>query len=460
LPPDRLTEFAGVAAYQRMRLVELRTLYDRLDLDLEHYLDLESRVGTESLLLEQTEFASLRRFFSEQGIDVRLPKYDAAPSVTSEGTLGERYQKVGTGRVKDYDELVTLADAYLRNAGVDLGQDPLLQVLSTQEASSVTDSYKRTYGDTSWDRSDYLVIMLAGFVATLLDIFLVRIPADTRFLGELQQGSPLTKWLKKNSEPVHEHFLSRFEDAAKVPYDDSVGKLVDGLSPKVHRLMSPGHDPVLGFIFGTMDIIKSTGTFIDKHGELKTIGKLANPEGLTIAFLKVFLHLLSDVCTSAGVPPPFLTLLQLVKAKSPFVLGPSGEKVSWTNVARYMYTHGYDLRHFATMGLVPATVEMTIRGWWLLQGFERSREDAEPAKAKLASMLMLGHTIATSGSLLKTGIVFGMNPLALNWAQMLAMFPVTVSWVRESVKRDRSIRRALDAQWSDVYDEATSNRPW
>ena len=62
-------------------------------------------------------------------------------------------------------------------------------------------------------------------------------------------------------------------------------------------------------------------------------------------------------------------------------------------------------------------------------------------------MLMLGHTIATSGNLLKTGLVFGMNPLALNWAQILAIFPVTMSWVRESIKRDRSIRTALDAQW-------------
>jgi hypothetical protein len=74
----------------------------------------------------------------------------------------------------------------------------------------------------------------------------------------------------------------------------------------------------------------------------------------------------------------------------------------------------------------------------------------------MTSMLMLGHTIATSGSLLKTGIIFGMNPLALNWSQLLAMVPVTMSWVRESTKRDSSIRKALDARWLDIYQRAAA----
>ena len=175
-----------------------------------------------------------------------------------------------------------------------------------------------------------------------------------------------------------------------------------------------------------------------------------SPEGLVTSFLKVFLHLLSDVFTSAGIPPPFFTLLQLAKTESPFVLGPSGEKVSWTNVARYMYTHGYDLRHFATMGIVPASVEMIVRGWWLCKSFE-SHARIPPTKAKLTSMLMLAHLIATSGNLLKTGVIFGKNPLALNWSQLLALPPVTLAWISESLKRDRSIRDKLDEEWASTY---------
>lgn len=260
----------------------------------------------------------------------------------------------------------------------------------------------------------------------------------------------MTRWIRENSRSVHDHYLGDLEKAAKVPYDLSAGKAVDGLSPKVHRLMSLGHDPILAFIFGTTDVMSGTGTYIDKHGDLRRIRTSMSPEGLVSAFLKVFLHLLSDVFTSAGIPPPFFTLLQLVKTKSPFVLGPSGEKVSWTNVARYMYTHGYDLRHFATMGIVPASIEMIVRGWWLCRSFQSNGEIA-PAKVKLTSMLMLAHLIAASGNLLKTGVIFAMNPLALNWAQMLALPPVTLAWISETLKRNRSIRVRLDEEWTSTY---------
>ena len=42
---------------------------------------------------------------------------------------------------------------------------------------------------------------------------------DGAFLGKLQQGSPLTKWIKENSASVHRGYLGHFEKAAKVPYD-------------------------------------------------------------------------------------------------------------------------------------------------------------------------------------------------------------------------------------------------
>ena len=112
--------------------------------------------------------------------------------------------------------------------------------------------------------------------------------------------------------------------------------------------------------------------------------------------------------------------------------------------------HGYDLRHFATMGIVPASVEMIVRGWWLCRSFESGGKVA-PTKAKLTSMLMVTHLIATSGNLLKSGVIFGMNPLALNWAQLLTLPPVTLAWMCETLKRNRSIRDKLDEEWMNTY---------
>lgn len=158
--------------------------------------------------------------------------------------------------------------------------------------------------------------------------------------------------------------------------------------------------------------------------------------------------------TSAGIQPPFFTLLQLLKAESPFVLGPSGKKVSWTDVARYMYVHGYDLRHFFTMGIVPAAVEIIIRGYWLLQGFEK-QSDLKQEKVKMASMLLFGHSIALSGNLIKTGVIYQMNPLALNWAEILRFIPVLISWFKADVERNNLLRLELDAEWVKIYQSSS-----
>ena len=69
---------------------------------------------------------------------------------------------------------------------------------------------------------------------------------------------------------------------------------------------------------------------------------------------------------------------------------------------------------------------------------------------------MLAHLIATSGNLLKTGVIFGMNPLALNWAQMLTLPPVMLTWISETLKRNRSIRNKLDEEWMSTYQAM----PW
>src|SRR5829696_3015439 len=437
-----------IVAYQRQRLREIRQCYEELNPELDHYLGVE-RTVSEGVDTLEADFGDVRKTLISLGVEldgegtIRAPDHPITP-MPSKPRASEPPSSI------DFDELVIEAGRYLAEAGLDPNEDPLLQVLGHAEASKIQRRYGDAFGHVTLGRSDYLAVLLAGFVATLLDVFVVRIPLDGAFLGRMQAGSPMTGWIRENSKPVYDHYLKGLEKAAKVPYDLSAGKAIDGLSPKVHRLMSLGHDPVLAFIIGVMDVMGGTGTYVDKHGDLRRVATSMGPEDLASAFLKVFLHLLSDVFTSAGIQPPFFTLLQLAKTRSPFVLSPSGERVTWTNVARYMYAHGYDMRHFATMGIVPASVEMIVRGWWLCRSFESNGQIA-PTKAKLTSMLMVAHLITTSGNLLKTGIIFGMNPLALNCAQLLALPPVTLAWISETLRRDRSIRDRLDKEWTSAY---------
>jgi hypothetical protein len=285
---------------------------------------------------------------------------------------------------------------------------------------------------------------------------LVGTPEASTLLGRRYEGSPLTAWLKEHSESIYARYLEPLEELAHTPYDAPMtrdtGGAVRGLRPDLHRLMSFGHDPVLGFIIGVADIRNGRGTYVDKSGRIIEVATGDDPVGLVVAILTQLRHLLSDVATPAGLPPPLFTLLGVGQVESPFALGPSGKRVPWTDVARYMYVHGYDLRHFLAMGSTPAAVELIIRGYWLLS--EQANGHAGD-DAKLASMLLAGHAIATSGSLLKTGL-FGMNPAAMNWAELLTIGPAALAWVGAVAAHDERVRHGLDLEWRRLAETAAN----
>lgn len=448
MPGDQAA--AAAVAYQAVTLTELRGLFDRVEFDLQDVLEREVRVS-DTLDSVESEFEAMRARLQAMGAVV--PASSATVSV--ERPSSPRYAVPVVPAGGDFDQLVRLAETRLDQLGVDLARDPLQQVLPAGQIARSLRVYAEEHGDVGWDRTDWTVVLVAGVVATLLDVVLVRIPRDATFLGKEYAGSPLTKWLqdRDRARDIHDHFFKRFEKLAKVPYDapttKATGGLVDGMRPATHRLQSLGHDPALGFLAGVADLMRGTGTYIDKAGRLVQVATEATPIDLISALITQVRHLLSDVYTPAGLQPPLFSLLQLGRVDSPFALGPSGVKVPWTDVARHMYTNGYDLRHFFTMGITPGVVSAIIRGYWLLNSYATGGTAAQRKRehAKLASMLLLGHTIATSGTLLKTGLLFGMNPAALNYHQILAMAPATIAWVHEAVARDRRIDRALEKEW-------------
>jgi hypothetical protein len=62
----------------------------------------------------------------------------------------------------------------------------------------------------------------------------------------------MTRWIRNNSNPVYDHYLKDLQKAAKVPYDLTVGKAVDGLSLKGHRLMSLTKVAMIQIILGQL----------------------------------------------------------------------------------------------------------------------------------------------------------------------------------------------------------------
>jgi len=451
-----------VVAFQRRQLMEIRDLFGELDLDLQRLLDQETQTADDISEL-QRKVAEAKAKLLEIGADPALLERRVKAVPGEDEPTEARYERLEVIRAVQYEELSRKADEYLRRRGIDLEKDPLPQILTAGEMHDLAEQYRRKHGDISWSEADYAVVMVAGVAATLVDIFLAGLPVNPDGKNPVHFVSPITKRVRKYTDDLyekHRKFFKKLERMAKVPYDgstsDDVDGQVEGIRPKLHRLMSFGHDPGL-LIVGVLDIMSGKGTYVDKFGKVKkVVADGYDQVGFIEAFNRAFLHLLSDVFTKMGIPPPFFSLMQLMPGKSPFWLSRKTKvRVSWTDLARYMYANGYDFRHYIAMGVVPATVQCIINAYWLYCGFE-DKEKAEKERLKLASMLLLGHMLALAGNVVKIGIVGAMvgpeyAPLAINWAQLKKMKPVTISFFSESVKRDRRLRSELDAEWLSIY---------
>jgi cytochrome c-type biogenesis protein CcmH/NrfG len=109
------------------------------------------------------------------------------------------------------------------------------------------------------DKYDIAISVAAGLLGALLMFLLVGIPQKT---PDGLKGGTLANYVrdwfdKKFPEEEMEKLAN--SKVSKVPYDAqdnrNTTQYVDGLSAYYHRLLSLGHDPLLGLIFGVADIL-------------------------------------------------------------------------------------------------------------------------------------------------------------------------------------------------------------
>jgi hypothetical protein len=373
----------------------------------------------------------------------------------------------------DWAEYMRGVDRYIEDHGIDTSRDPLSQLLPADQAARVIQKFDRDFGPTRWDKWDYGAIGVTVLAGTLLDYFLVATPGAS-FEGKPQRGSPVTSWLTEQSEklaPISSGdemsrnsfqrrvagLTTRAERWAKAPYDVVSPKL--DLTPNTHRLAAIGHDPLLGLVFGVKDVVCGTCTFIDSKGVFQVLPTAAAGDRNPVqALATVVTHHFSDVFTAKGLPPPFLSALQALKVNSGFTLREGGDPVSVPNLVRYMYSNGYDLRHFATMAIVPAVAELMLHAYH----FIRTRTNDEDlgkegirGRLKLAQMLTITHALLASGNIVKTAL-YGWNPTALNMPQFLWLAKQAVSLLTLQAKRDAMVQDHLAKGWETLLAESES----
>lgn len=363
---------------------------------------------------------------------------------------------------KDWENFVNQCQIYVLHQELD-PLAPYELLLTDAEFKKLRDeSYDAKY---LWDKWDYIFVGASGILAALSDFLLVRIPA-TMNSGEYsgQIGSPLTAWLKQyNTTKANDWFAQwtkHLSDTCKVPYDNQ--RIIAGMYPKSHRFQSLGHDPVLGFIFGILDIMRGTitGFSYDKltgnHAWVcEVVPSQYQPIGLIEATLKHMGHLISDVATPMGLPAPFMTLIQAIN------LGSFGEKGrTLGELSRWMYLNGYDFRHFLVSGITPGTIEIILRAYIMLRHYSEHGEtkfslDNHP---KYQSMLLLSHSIAALGNAGKITLMQG-NPLAFNYAQWMALFryliPSVKYWVFDQHRlRLEQMDQINEASWNHLLQNS------
>ena len=289
------------------------------------------------------------------------------------------------------------------------------------------------------DKFDVAISAAAGILAAAVDIILVGIP----------QKTPEGLSAGKLSDVIRAEFDKKFPEEeltklanskiSKVPYDAQDNRYtsinVDGLSAYYHRLLSLGHDPLLGFVFGVADILTGRMTTIDKTGKIisQVMDVYADRKECEIfaALAKQIIHFKSDITTSMGLPAPLMGLFNLLQ------FGSIGEEeLTIAEIVQGMYYEGYDFIHFCSMSVPVMITEVVIR---LGYAFKRIKEGYSVKESipvslgrdkhpKLATMLFIGHAGASAINAGK--VYFTHNPMAINYPQWIAFAKYAYSQLR------------------------------
>ena len=367
----------------------------------------------------------------------------------------------------------------LANATDDVGQGGELTDFFSEQELKNNELYIRALASDfnamhHLDLVDYSICAIAGILSGALDILLVGIPQATT---EGLKAGPLSDVIRNGFDkkfPAKEMEKLANSSISKVPFDAQDNRhtkvRVEGLSAYYHRMLSLGHDPLLGFVVGVFDIMTGRMTTIDKTGKIvsQVMENYADRKGTNIfaAIAKHFIHFKSDITTSMGLPAPLMGLFNLLQFGS---IGEEEQTIA--EIVQGMYYEGYDFIHFCSTSMPVLLTEVIVRisyavrrlraGYSIKESipFSLNREK----HPKLATMLFIAHSAATAINAGK--VYFTKNPMAINYPQWVSFAKYSykqLKWalVEKPQLRDRYISGYLDDEFKNILEstDATMER--
>jgi hypothetical protein len=375
----------------------------------------------------------------------------------------------------DWDTLVQEA---LRSEGENVGFYDLFseeEITANREViAQLNDEYNAIH---RLDGIDWAICVVAGILSAPVDILFVGFPQSSKtgsVSGPLSEK--VREYFKKVYPPDKMEKLSQLK-RAKTPYDAQDNRntaiRVEGLSADYHRLYELGHDPLLGFVIGVMDIMKGTMTTIDANGKIvrqvvqSTEYMSRREQNIFKAIAKEFIHLKTDINTPAGLPAPFMGVFNL------FQFGSIGEEDNTiADVVRGMYYDKYDFVQFCASSIPVMLTEVIVRISWAIKRVREGHNIKESIpvqggqrekRPKLQTMLFIAHSIATAANAGK--IMFtpdAHKAVAINVPQWMAFAKYSFSqlkWVliEKPELRERYVMRAIEDERYDIIDQVNQS---
>ena len=301
------------------------------------------------------------------------------------------------------------------------------------------------------DGIDITISAAAALVGAAIDLLLVGIPQKG---PEGLSAGPLSNYVRSYFDkkfPAAEMEKLANSKESKVPFDAQDNRhtteYVQGLSAYYHRLLSLGHDPLLGFVVGVFDILTGRMTTIDKAGKIvsQVMENYADRKEIDIfaALAKQIIHFKSDITTSMGLPAPLMGLFNLLQFGS---IGEEEQTIA--EIVQGMYYEGYDFIHFCSLSIPVMITELIVRLGYALKRIKEghSIKDSLPLSTnrekhpKLATMLFIAHAGATAANAGK--IYFTKNPMAINYPQWIAFARYSYSQLKWAVINKPEARNA------------------
>ena len=363
--------------------------------------------------------------------------------------------------VRSWDDLVK--DANKRIPGDITFEDLFSPEELTANRAYIQKLYDEFNAIHSLDEIDVCISVIAGILGGAVDCLFggfVKTVSGKSIPGTLSAyiGNLFDKALPPDK-------IAELENLAKVTFDAQDNRhttiYVDTLSSYFHRHIQLGHDPILGFVFGVMDMMRGTMTTIDYNGKFVVqpmeVYSDRQATNLFEAVTKVFLHMLSDVNTPAGLPVPLMTLSNALQVGS---IGE--EKLNVAELVKSMYGQGYDFRHFCSMSVSVLIIEAIVRVSYFTKRLNEGHTFVEAIpvgtrkqKPKLETMLFIAHSASTA---INTGkVLFTRNPLDINYVQWLRFAWCAVGqlkWVLydKPQLREKYVSGILDNEWATLSE--------